>query len=193
MERSRLATHSTDTAAAGAQTRTRSVFSARMGHLVVRAEVISARGYALPEPAALYPWLAESAVVVPVSLAPPLAVPAVSVPPSFGAGTGAPAWEEPPFCPAWLLPSLAAAEISAPLSTPVAVVVRAMSEIPLPLVDDELPRVSGWAPAWLFAPGTEMPTCASMSWATSCAAPGRVPAAASPVIATNAPERTRTG
>jgi hypothetical protein len=81
-------------------------------------------------------------------------------------------------------------EIAAPFSTPVRSVLVARSEIslPLPELDDvtgaseDLPRTLGWSPALLFGPGTETPTLASMVEATSCAAPGRLPAKARPVV-----------
>jgi hypothetical protein len=74
---------------------------------------------AFPEPALLAPPLAVSAVDDPFELLPPLAVSAVPVPPPLGVSTRADSPEAEPCCPAWLLPSLAALEIAAPLLTPV--------------------------------------------------------------------------
>jgi hypothetical protein len=70
---------------------------------------------ALPEPAALFPPLAAFAVQDPAVFLRPLAVSAVPVPPPFGVSTGAPAPEAEPYCPAWLVPPLAADETVAPL------------------------------------------------------------------------------
>src|SRR5215218_756888 len=146
---------------------------------------------AFPEPAALAPPLASLAVAVPDELFPSLAVSAVPVPPPFGVGTRAcdaeDAAEADPFCPAWLLPSLAAVEIAAPFSTPINSVVVASSEMSLPLPavacsSADLPRAAGWSSACSSGPGTEIPILASISEATSWAAPGSAPAEASPAL-----------
>lgn len=145
---------------------------------------VSSPPLAFPEPALLAPPLAASAVDVPCELLPPLAVFAVPVPPPLGVSTSTGA---EPCCPAWLFPSLAALEIAAPLSTPVRSVVVASSAMSLRVTASEeasleLPRTLGCVPACALGPGTEMPTLASIEEAMSCAAPGRLPADASPAV-----------
>ena len=149
--------------------------------------VVSSPLLEFPEPALLAPPLAASAVDVPCELLPPLAVSAESVPPLLGVSTGADPPEAEPCCPAWLFPSLAAPEIAAPLSTPVRSVVVASSAMSLRLTASEeasleLPRTLGCVPEWSLGPGTEMPTLANIAEAMSCAAPGRLPADASPAV-----------